>query len=231
VEKGSGLKYSYLIVVANLLLSVLSYPLLPDRVIIHWGPGGVPDGYGSKLTGALLMPLVQLVILGLFYVIPHIDPQKKIKASTKYFSRIMNLILVYFLFFNGVFIAQNLGFEFNMNTVMFPAVGVLLFILGGFISEAELNWFVGVRTPWTLSNEEVWRSTHEKAGILFKISGVITVLGLLVPKYSVWLLLVSVFSTTIYLFVFSFTEYRRLEAKKPSLLRSRLGRVIDLTEL
>jgi uncharacterized membrane protein len=213
-EKGSGLKYAYLIVAANLLLSVLTYPMLPDRIIIHWGAGGTPDGYGAKLTGVLLMQLVQFVILGLFYVIPRINPQRKIKTSTKYFSSIMNLMLIYFLFFNGIFIAQNLGFSFNMNSILIPAVGVLLFFLGSFISKVELNWFVGVRTPWTLSNEEVWRSTHEKAGVLFKINGMITVLGLLVPKYSIWLLLLSVFSTTLYLVVFSYTEYRRLEAQR-----------------
>ena len=213
-EKGSGRKYAYIIVVVNLLLSILTYPLLPDRVITHWGPGGVPDGYGSKLNGVLLMQLAQLVILGLFSVIPRIDPQRKIKASTKYFSGIMNLMLVFFLFFNGVFIAQNLGYDFNMNSIIIPSVGVLLFFLGGFISKAELNWFVGVRTPWTLSNEEVWRSTHERAGVLSRICGIITVLGLFVPEYSIWLLLISVSLTTIYLVVFSYTEYRKLEAKE-----------------
>ncbi len=209
-ETGSGLRSAYIIVAANLLLTVLTYPLLPDRIILHWGMGGTPDGYGSRLTGVLLMQLIQFMILGLFYMIPRIDPQRKVKASSKYFSSIINLILVFFLFLNGIFIAQNLGYSFNMNTVILPAFGFLMFFLGGIIPKTELNWFVGIRTPWTLSNEEVWRSTHERAGLLFKISGVISVLSLLVPKYSFWVFMLSVFLTTVYLMVFSYTEHLRL---------------------
>jgi uncharacterized membrane protein len=209
-ENGSGLKPAYIIVAANLLLTVLTYPLLPDRIILHWGMGGTPDGYGSRLTGVLLMQLIQFMILGIYYVIPRIDPQRKVKTSSKYFSSIINLILVFFLFLNGVFIAQNLGYSFNMNTVILPAFGFLMFFLGDIIPKTELNWFVGIRTPWTLSNEEVWRSTHERAGLLFKVSGVISVLSLLVPKYSFWVFMLSVLLTTVYLMVFSYTEHLRL---------------------
>ena len=78
---GYGMKIAYVLVAANLLLSVVTYPMLPDRIIIHWGAGGIPDGYGAKLFGVLLMQLVQFIILGIYAVIPRIDPKKKIKAG------------------------------------------------------------------------------------------------------------------------------------------------------
>ena len=208
---GRGMKLAYILVAANLLLSVVTYPMLPDRIIMHWGAGGVPDGYGAKLSGVLLMQLVQFIMLGIYVVIPRIDPQKRIKASTGYFNNIMNLMLAYFMFFNVLFITQNLGYNYNMTSVLMPAVGVLLFFLGDILGKAEPNWFVGMRTPWTLSNDDVWRSTHEKAGWVFKICGGISVSGVLFPVYSIWLLLVSITVGVFYLVAFSYNEFKRLE--------------------
>ena len=210
-KDGYGMKIAYILVVANLLLSVVTYPMLPDTIIMHWGAGGVPDGYGSKLSGVLLMQLVQFIMLGIYVVIPRIDPQKRIKPSTGYFNNIMNLMLAYFMFFNVLFITQNLGYNYNMTSVLMPAVGVLLFFLGDILGKAEPNWFVGMRTPWTLSNDDVWRSTHEKAGWVFKICGGISVAGGLFPVYSVWLLLLSITVGVFYLVAFSYNEFKRLE--------------------
>ena len=210
-KDGYGMKIAYILVAVNLLLSVVTYPMLPDRIIMHWGAGGVPDGYGSKLSGTLLMQLVQFFMFGIYVMIPRIDPQKKVTMSTGYYKDIMNLLLAYFMFFNVLFITQNLGYDYNMTSVMMPAVGVLLFFLGDILGKAEPNWFVGMRTPWTLSNDEVWRSTHERAGILFKVCGAISVAGVLFPVYSIWLLVGSITLTAFYLVAFSYSEFQRLE--------------------
>lgn len=208
-KKESGSKIGLALFLANLVLSLVTYPMLPESIIIHWGAGGTPDGYSSKLVGFLLMQVVQVFVLGLYYVIPRIDPQETIKTSSGYFANTMNLLLAYFMFFNGLFIAQNLGYEFNMTLLIVPGVGILLFFLGHFMSQAERNWFYGIRTPWTLSSEEVWRSTHEKAGLVFKVCGVIAILSMLVPKYSVWLVVLPILSGGIYLVTFSYLEFKK----------------------
>lgn len=205
------MRIAVIIVAANLLLGVVTYPMLPDEIIIHWGAGGVPDGFGSKLTGVMLMQLVQFIMLGIYVIIPRIDPEKKISTSTGYYSNLMNLMLGYFMFFNVLFITQNLGYEYNMTSVMMPAVGILLFLIGGILGKAEPNWFVGVRTPWTLSNDEVWRTTHEKSSKMFKIWGLIAIAGVLYPAASVWVLVSVILVSIVYLFVFSYREYQRLE--------------------
>lgn len=210
-EKTSGIKIAVLLLASNLVLSVLTYSMLPDRVILHWGVGGVPDGYGSKLTGVLLMQLVQFLIFGMYLVIPRIDPEKKLTASTGYYSDLMNLVLAFFMFINILFITQNLGYQYNMTSIMMPAFGVLLFALGNIIGKAESNWFVGVRTPWTLSNEEVWRSTHKKATQLFKIWGAVSFLGVIYPVSGIWVLLSTILVSVVYLVAYSYREYQRLE--------------------
>jgi len=74
-KKGSGSRVGIAIFIVNLAISLVTYPMLPERIIIHLGAGGTPDGYGSKLAGFLLMQLVQVFVLGIYYVIPRIDPQ------------------------------------------------------------------------------------------------------------------------------------------------------------
>ncbi len=208
-KKDSVSRIGLALFVANLLISLVTYPMLPERIIIHWGAGGTPDGYSSKLFGFLLMQLVQVFVLGIYYVLPRIDPQGKLKVSIGPFSNTMNLLLVYFTFFNVLFIAQNLGYEFNMTRVIVPGVGIMLYFLGHFLAKAEMNWFFGIRTPWTLTSDEVWRSTHERAGLLFKVCGVIAVLSVLVPEYSIWLVVLPITFAALYLVVFSYTEFRK----------------------
>ena len=208
-KKDSGSRIGLALFVVNLVISLVTYPMLPERIIIHWGAGGTPDGYSSKLFGFLLMQLVQVFVLGIYYVIPLIDPQGKIKASSGYFSNTMNLLLVYFTFFNVLFIAQNLGYDFNMTRVIVPGVGIMFYFMGHFLAKAERNWFYGIRTPWTLSSDDVWRSTHERAGLLFKVCGVIALLSVLFPKYSIWLVVVPIIFAGLYLVVFSYYEFRK----------------------
>ena len=81
-KKESGSRIGLAIFVANLIISLVTYPMLPERIIIHWGAGGTPDGYSSKLYGFLLMQLVQAFVLAIYYVLPRIDPQGKPKVAT-----------------------------------------------------------------------------------------------------------------------------------------------------
>ena len=208
-KKESGSRIGLAIFAVNLVISLVTYPMLPERIIIHWGAGGTPDGYSSKLFGFLLMQLVQVFVLGIYYVLPRIDPQGKLKVSTGSFSNTMNLLLVYFTFFNVLFITQNLGYDFNMTRVVVPGVGIMFYFMGHFLTKAEKNWFYGIRTPWTLSSDEVWRSTHEKAGLLFKGCGVLAVLSVLIPSYSIWLVVFPITFAGLYLVVFSYTEFRK----------------------
>ena len=72
-----------------------------------------------------------------------------------------------------------------------------------------MNWFYGIMTPWTLNSEEVWRSTHERAGLLFKVCGVIAMLSIPVTEYDVWHVVLPISITSVYLVAFSYTEYRK----------------------
>jgi uncharacterized membrane protein len=103
----------------------------------------------------------------------------------------------------------NLGYEFDFKTFIFPMIGVLIFYTGILMKHAKRNWFVGIRTPWTLSSDKVWDETHRIGGDLFKISGIITICGFLLPGYALFLVLVPIIASAIFLVVYSYILYRK----------------------
>jgi uncharacterized membrane protein len=103
------------------------------------------------------------------------------------------VILIGFLFYLYLLmILWNIGMRFQMPQLLAPAFGILFYYAGVLTEKAKRNWFIGIRTPWTLSSEEVWERTHRIGGKLFKIAGVITLLGIVLPGYLMLFIFISV---------------------------------------
>jgi uncharacterized membrane protein len=111
-------------------------------------------------------------------------------------------------YINGLTIAWNLGYTFSFNFALSPAFGLLFFGLGHLIEKSEPNWFIGIRTPWTLSNPKVWTVVHQKAGIGYKIAGIIACGGMIFQSIAIWLILAPVTLVSVYVVVLSYFEYK-----------------------
>jgi len=85
----------------------------------------------------------------------------------------------------------------------------LFFYIGILCENTKRNWFIGIRTPWTLSSDEVWKKTNKKGGKLFKISGLIVFTGVFLKNYLIFLILIPIISVTIYTFIYSYIEYQK----------------------
>jgi uncharacterized membrane protein len=96
-----------------------------------------------------------------------------------------------------------------MTAMLAPAFGVLFYCCGIVMENAKMNWFIGIRTPWTLSSENVWNKTHRLGGVLFKAAGVISVAGFLLPQYAIFIMVGPVLLFSLYLVVYSYIEYRK----------------------
>jgi uncharacterized membrane protein len=111
----------------------------------------------------------------------------------------------------GLTVAWNLGWRFSFMRMLAPAMGGLFVGIGVVLRGARLNWFMGIRTPWTLSSEEVWDRTHEVGSRLFMVSGGLAALGALAEGWlSLALIIVPVMFTGIYTVYYSYSEYQRL---------------------
>lgn len=198
---------AFFLILLSFAVSVYYYPLMPDRMAIHWNASGFADGYSSKDSAMFLMPGISVFLLVLFVLLPYIDPLKKnIMEFRSYYDGFIFLMVSFFFYLHLISIHWNLGHHFDMSLAMVPALSVLFFYLGVLVENSKRNWFIGIRTPWTLSSDEIWEKTNKLGGKLFKISGVVALLGV----YSIWAVIVPVIFSALFSIAYSYFEYRKL---------------------
>lgn len=182
---------------------------LPAQVAIHFGPSGQPDSWVAKPVALTLLPALQVLMLVFFAAIPRIDPLgENIREFQQAYNAFVLLIIGFLGYIHTLLVLWNAGYTFAMSQALVPAVAVLYYVAGAMMERAEQNWFIGIRTPWTLSNEQVWTDTHALAGTLMKAVAVVALGGLLVPSYTVAFLAVPAALVAAVATVYSYWDYR-----------------------
>lgn len=207
---------SLAMLVAMFLLTALTWSSAPDRIPVHWGLSGQPDRYGGRFEGLLLLPLVALGLYAMLLLIPRIDPRRAHYEKFSGAYAMLRTALVGFLLALEVFTHFWMrGHQVQTNVFMPVAAGVMMLVIGNYLPKLKSNWFVGVRTPWTLSSEESWRRTHRLAGWLFVASGAVVIIAsLLYPKAGVIALLATIVPSAIASVVYSYFVWRSDPARQ-----------------
>lgn len=191
------------------VIGLIFYFYLPEKIVNHWNAQGIGDGYSSKFWGLFLIPIISLILFIFFYLIPLVDPLKNnLKKFKRYYELFILLFLLFMFYVEVLIIFANLGFIFNMVLYFCPAFAVLYFCLGFILEKSKRNWFVGIRTPWTLSSDEVWEATNKLGGKLFKISGIISITGIFFENYAIGFILIPVIIFSVYLIIYSYIKYK-----------------------
>ena len=199
------------LVAIAVIAGVILWNKLPDQMASHWNVNDQADDYMPKFWGIFLMPIISLGMLALFLVIPNIDP---LKANIAEFRNIFNLfillIVVFMLYVHGLTLAWNMGNQsFKMSAAMLPFLGVLFIFIGYMLRQAKRNFFIGIRTPWTLSSDTVWNKTHQLGSVLFMVSGAFAFIGsFLGGMLAFWLLFVPLMGSVVFLILYSYILYR-----------------------
>ena len=153
--------------------SVWAYPHLPTVVATHFDLDGAPNGWSSPLMAALFVPALGLVLAALFTMLPRIDPRRANYALfTPTYWTVVNAVLILLAAIHVLLLGKAMGWAVDMSKVAALGVGGLFILLGNLMSRIRPNWFMGIRTPWTLSSDSVWRKTHRFGGAAFAIAGV-----------------------------------------------------------
>lgn len=193
------------------IAGVLLWNQLPEQMASHWNTNDEVDGYISKFWGVFLMPLITLGMFGLFIALPNMDPLKANIASFRgAFNLFIVLITVFMLYIHGLTLAWSLGYQsFKMSTAMLPFMGLLFMFIGYLLRQAKRNFFIGIRTPWTLSSDTVWDKTHQLGSVLFMVSGALAFFGSFFGGMAAfWLLFVPLMGSTLFLVIYSYILYR-----------------------
>jgi len=213
-------KWCFVIVIIQIILSLYLGLSLPENAKIpcHWNIKGEIDGYYDKWTGVLLFPGINLVMLLFIMALPHISVRYK-NAQERFEKVIPSLAMIITFFFAGIHIYMILLAKEILNpsgNMIFYLIGLMFIMLGNLLPKIPSNFFAGIRTPWTLSSEEVWRKTHRLGGINFVIAGLLMIVITAILGNSTTaniIMFVLFMSFVLYPVLYSFLLYKKYEKK------------------
>ena len=199
-----------LLVVAAVTVSIFYYPRLPEQMATHWDASGQPNGFSSRFMGAWLLPLIMAVVWLILRAVPHIDPRgANYEKFSGVYEALVILILGFMLAMHVVVLMIATGAPIRMERVAMPVVGAFIAIMGFLIPKAHPNWFVGIRTPWTLTSDLAWERTHRIGGLLFVILGLLMIAtSFIAPEIAIWILVVAAVGIVIFLFAYSYQVWK-----------------------
>ncbi len=164
-----------------LVATIALWPKLPETVPIHWNIRGEVDNHGPKSMLLILLHL-PLAITFLMALAPKLDPKKEnYEKHDRPYSIIMLSIPLFLFFLYAIVLAKTGGLSINIQKIVPITIALLLIIIGNQMPRFRFNYFVGIKTPWTLANEEVWKQTHRVGGYTMTITGVISVILFSLP--------------------------------------------------
>lgn len=171
-----------LFILGAIAFSVAVWSRLPERMPVHWGLNGQVDRYGSRPEAALFFPAMMLLVWLLLRFLPRIDPRRANYAKfADTYDLLVNSFVALFAVMHVALLGAALGWPVSMERVVPALIGVQFIILGNVLPRARPNWWFGIRTPWTLSNDRVWVRTHRVGGYLLAGAGVVLLAGAALP--------------------------------------------------
>lgn len=199
------------IIAAMFITAAVRWSSVPDRLPIHWNVSGEVDGYGGKFVGLLLIPLLAIGIFVLLAAIPRLDPARANYASFRGTYAVIRTGIVALLGF--VYLLMNLSINnedgLPMDSLVLGSAAVLLIGLGAMLGKVRPNYFVGIRTPWTLTSKKSWIKTHRIGGWVFILAGAAAGIGAIFSGIAGFIAMFAVLGPGIvFLMVYSYRVWR-----------------------
>jgi uncharacterized membrane protein len=205
-----------ILAILPLVFTIVFYPMLPELVPMHWNIRGEIDSWSPKFPGAFVCPFIGIAVMVLIYVLPKIDPKKdNYKQFKLQYMYLMLFLELFFAVIQAAVISVSLGNKFfKIDVLIKIMVGVLFIFLGKIMPKIKSNYFVGIRTPWTIASDDVWAKTHIHGGKVWLIAGLfMAVLSLLpgdaISYISFALIMIAAFEPIIYSWVLFEKEKRK----------------------
>ncbi|MBU2639988.1 MAG: SdpI family protein [Nanoarchaeota archaeon] len=203
------------LILLMIIVSIFLYPSMPSQIPTHWGINGEIDDYSSKGFGLFFMPVFLAILYLLFLVIPKISVYKK-NVDNFYKKYMFGFKLVFVIFFWAIYLGMILnakGYIIQIKYFVLPALALMFFYIGYMMKYVKRNYFIGLRTPWTLANEKVWKKTHEMGGKLFYLLGLLTLIVIVLEK-GFWIFIAAIIILVLYIFLYSYLEFRKQTFRK-----------------
>jgi len=203
----------FALMAAVLAATAIAYPHLPPIVPTHWNAAGTADAYAPKWRLFVTIPAMMLAFLGLFAVLPWLSPKRfEVDAFRSTYLYIMIVLLCMMVYFHALVLWAALGRSVDMTRAIIGGVCLLFALLGNVLGKVRRNFYIGIRTPWTIANETVWNATHRLGGKLFFLCGLVGfVLALLRAPF--WLVGGILAAGAAVPVIYSLVLYKKLERR------------------
>jgi uncharacterized membrane protein len=197
----------------QVIIAAITYPFLPDRIPIHWNFAGQIDGYGDKFWGVFLWPLISIGIFLLIRLSVWLGPQlgsDNRQVNLSFADRLNVALALLFLAFQLVIIAAGFHMPVDIIFIVNTLLGALFIFIGNYLGKIRRNFWVGIRTPWTLVSDVSWERTHRMGGWLFVAVGVLILILEFAPGITMRsLLALLIIPAVAWLVVYSYLVYRQ----------------------
>lgn len=207
----------WLLLAAMFALAAAAWHTAPDRIPMHWNLAGHVDRYGGRFEGLLAIPLLALAIYGLMILLPRLDPGRaNYAAFGPAYSTLRLLLLVVMAALYGLVHLWMRGVHAPIGVWVPLIVGALFIVIGNLLGKVRPNWFVGIRTPWTLSSKVAWTGTHRAGRWVFIFMGALMMLCAALPAgWFIWTMAGAGVTGVLGLVVYSYVLWRRDPEKTP----------------
>jgi uncharacterized membrane protein len=202
--------YPLFLIVLAFGFSLAVYSRLPDRIPLHWNWEGEVDRFGGRLEGAFLLPAIVLVVWLVMRFLPGIDPRRaNYEKFAGTYDTVVNGALTLLVAIHIIVLGNALGWPIPLERTTPVLVGILLIVIGNVLPRTRSNWWLGIRTPWTLSSERVWRETHRLGGYLMFGSGILMLLSAALPTPWLWIGVGAVIASSAISIFYSYVLWKK----------------------
>ena len=203
-----------LMIVLAMAVSALFAQDMPQQMATHWNAKGEVDGYMPKFWALLFMPVLMAMVAGLMYFFPTIDPlRKNVDKFREYYETFIAVLMGFLLLVHLQTVLWNAGTQIDPGITISLGLAALMAYIGFMMGKAKRNWFIGIRTPWTLSSDAVWDKTHALGSKMFIGAGVIVAAGTFVPQYRFLFVILPVLIAALVPAAYSYFEFQKLRPK------------------
>lgn len=200
-----------LLIAAVLAATAVAYPHLPETVPMHWDAHGNVNGWGAKWTLFTIDPGIMTGILLLFAALPWLSPRHfEVDTFRSTYLYIMIVVLAMLAYVHALLLAAGLSLAIDMSRAIMGGVCLLFALLGNVLGKVRRNFYVGIRTPWTIANEQVWNATHRVAAKTMFAGGLVGLLAVLL-RGPFWLPIALIMTAAFGPVIYSLVCYKQLE--------------------
>jgi uncharacterized membrane protein len=201
-----------LLIAAALALAAIAFPRLPERIPTHWGLNLQPDGYSPRWSIFLVGPAAMAATMLLAWLLPWLSPRQfEVDAFRATYRQVMLMMFLVMTYIYAVMLWAGFGHPVNQGQAIVGGVCLFMALIGNVLGKVRRNFYIGIRTPWTLASERVWNATHRFAARTLVAGGLLgfafTLLGL--HQWPIFVLLAGALAPVIYSLVY----YKQLERR------------------